>query len=539
MYQTTRFETLLTREAGLLSLQKQDCDLFLIAQTNTITYAQLCATGIHGHTGTGGRLSLKKLETEGYLASKSIPALNGLKYYILTAKGKKRLERVFSTEFLIKQGIDLERRPPTSQLQLPHRINTADLYYSFISCPTLKSLPRWTLEYGYAPPTNPYTEKEHPPRCDAKLITAQRTYYLEQDNGTQGDAALENKIRQYLDSNLFLGKALQSNILVFTSMAELKEKAAGKPPYTIYRLLLKTTRIWHTIEETTSTTYDFTGIFKQISENAHPAHALLSSSERRVLQNLSLQHPVASLSDVLALKKQYLYDTTLTDSQKKEQDMIFKKRLELRFYHLSEDNKQATLLYRLRQGMHLYVLPNHRIKDWLSYLFTEDYNFSEKLLQFLYGAGLYNIESWDYHPLYQLRDSKNTTFCFSHVLTAGKQNCIIFEDICHDLGGRARVRYFLTNYRSTVPVILFLFVTNKQEAIQFFRDEKHIWQYAENKAMHLCFLDKTGNFYANPENSSPYCIHMQNETVSYATIYLDYDSYSEQIHLVERQAEQL
>lgn len=536
MYQITSFEILLTRKAGLLSLSKGDCDLFLIAQTNTITYAQLRSSGIHGQTGTGGRLSLKKLEEEGYLVAKSAPSLNGQKYYILTAKGKKRLEKVFTPQFLSKQGIDLERRPPTSQFQLPHRINTSDLYYSYISCPSLKVFPSWTLEHGYAPPVNPYSDKMHPPRCDAKLETERYTYYLEQDNGTQGDAALENKIKQYLDSDLFLGDALKKNQLVFTSMAEVKEKLTGKPPYTIYRLLLKAIRIWVTIEQTTGSTFNFTEICKQITEGTHPAHTLLSHTESRVLQNLSLQYPSSSLANIIELKKQYLYDTTLIDNRKKEQDTIFQKRLELRFYRLAEERKNATLRYRLQQGMRLYVLPNHRIKEYLPYLFTDDYKFSDKLLKFLYGKGLYNIESWKYHPLYQLRDSKKAPYWFVNVLTSEKQGYIIFEDICHDLGGRERVRYFLSTHLGTSPVILFLFVISKQSATHFFKEMELSWTRPENKSLHLCFLDKTEDF-DNPANSTPYCVHTQGEVLSYSQMYLDYDGYSEQIQIVERQVD--
>lgn len=533
MYQTTRYETLLTREAGLLSLQKSDCDLFLIAQANTITYSQLRSTGIHGHTGTGGRLSLKKLEADGYVAARSITNSNGLKYYILTAKGKKRLEKVFSPQFLLDHSIDLERRPPTSQFQLPHRINTSDLYYSYISCPSLKSFPSWVLEYGYAPPVNPYSEKEHPPRCDAKLETAHHTYYLEQDNGTQGDAALENKLNQYLNSDLFLGTALKKNRLVFTSTAELKEKPAGKPPYTVYRLLLKTIRIWDTLEQTTGTTCDFTGICRQIKEGSHPASTLLSAAERSVLLNLSLQYPTHSLADMVELKKQYLHDSTAADNKKAEQDALFQKRLEQRFFRLAEDHKNATLLYRLHQGMHLYVLPNHRIKDGLPYLFPDDYNFSDKLLQFLYRKGLYNIESWTYHPLHQLRDNTETIYWFSNVLTSDKQDFIIFEDISHDIGGRARIRYFLSTHHGTGPAIFFLFTASKQTAAQFLKTLGPIWERPENKTIRLCFLDKTD--FDNLDQSVPYRLRSQGGTITYVPIDLDYDSYSGQIQIVERQ----
>lgn len=536
MYQITQFENLLTREAGLLSLQKGDCDLFLIAQTNTITYSQLRLTGIHGQTGTGGRLSLKKLEAEGYLAAKSMTDTNRLKYYILTAKGKRRLEKIFSAQFLADHGIDLERRPPTSQFQLPHRINTSDLYCSYISCPTLKSFPTWTLEYGYTPAANPHTGLEHPPRCDAKLVTAHYTYYLEQDNGTQGDAALDNKIKQYMDSELFLEQALLRNRLIFTSMADGKEKPVGKPPYTIYRLLLKASRIWDTIEKTTESTYDFAAICRQIADGAHPACALLSGAERRILTNLSLQHPSYTLSDLISLKKQYLYDSTASDNKKAEQDTIFQKRLEQRFYRLAEARQNATLYYRLKQGLHLYVLPNHRLKDWMAYLIPDDYDFPDRMLKFLYRKGLYNIESWNYHPLYQIRDIKGTPFWFAHAFSSERQEYIIFEDICHDIGGRVRIRHFLSTHQGAGSIILFLFVTSKQTAAHFFQEIESSWIRKENRPLHLCFLDKTADF-ENLEHTIPYCLHSHNGTISCAAVDLDYDCFNEQIQLVEGKVE--
>lgn len=538
MYQTTLFETLLIQKAGLLSLQKGDCDLLLIAQTNTITYAQLRASGIHGHTGTGGRLSLKKLETEGYLTAKTMSNSNNLKYYMLTSKGKKRVEKVFSAKFLADHGIDLDRRPPTSQFQLPHRINTSDLYCSYISCPVLKAFPSWVLEYGYTPPANPYSEKEHPPRCDAKLEAAHHTYYIEQDNGTQGDAALEQKLKQYLNSSLFLGKSLKRNRLVFTTMSETKEKPAGKPPYTVYRLILKAIRIWDTIEKTSDSTYDFTAICKQIREGTHPAHTLLSGAESRVLQNLAIQYPSYTLADMAELKKKYLHDSTITDNKKSEQDAIFQKRLEMRFYRLAKDRENATLLYRLQQGMHLYVLPNHRIKDFLPYICKDDYGFSDRLLKLLYQIGIYNIECWRYSPLYQLKDSRDTSYWFSNVLASDTQDYIIFEDICHDIGGRARVRHFLSTHHGIDSVILLLFATGKQNSAQFFREIKSSWTRKENKALHLCFIDKTEDI-NKLEHSIPYCIHLQGDTISFAPVDLDYDSYSEKIQIIEREVESL
>ncbi len=41
MQNTLNFKDTLIKEAGLLSLTKSDCDLFILAQANTLTYQQL------------------------------------------------------------------------------------------------------------------------------------------------------------------------------------------------------------------------------------------------------------------------------------------------------------------------------------------------------------------------------------------------------------------------------------------------------------------------------------------------------------------
>ena len=45
MQNLPNFKDTLIKEARLLSLTKSDCDLFIIAQANTLTYQQLAAAG--------------------------------------------------------------------------------------------------------------------------------------------------------------------------------------------------------------------------------------------------------------------------------------------------------------------------------------------------------------------------------------------------------------------------------------------------------------------------------------------------------------
>lgn len=84
----SNFKETLIRESGLLSLSQSDCDLYLIGQARTITYRQLAITELHGKTVTGGRLSIKKLERDNYVTSRTLPGSGREKYYMLTAKGK-------------------------------------------------------------------------------------------------------------------------------------------------------------------------------------------------------------------------------------------------------------------------------------------------------------------------------------------------------------------------------------------------------------------------------------------------------------------
>ena len=210
---TSNFKQTLLKEAQLLSLSQSDCDLFLIGQANAITYEQLAMTKIHGNTITSGRLSLKKLENDGYLTAKTMPGNSRTKYFILTAKGRKRIEHLLDKTFLEKMGFDLERRPPASQQQLPHRIHTSDIFFAFVSNPHLGCLPLWQLEYPYKEPEGTLV----PPRCDGLLKTAYGTYFIEQDNCTQGESALGGKLGQYMSAECFLGNGILQHTLIFTA----------------------------------------------------------------------------------------------------------------------------------------------------------------------------------------------------------------------------------------------------------------------------------------------------------------------------------
>ncbi len=218
---SSEFKEILLQESGLLSLSQGDCDLFLIGQANAITYHQLALTGLHGNTATAGRLSIKRLEKEGYVTSRFLPGNAREKYYILTARGRKRITRLFDS-------------------RLPHRIHTGDIYFVYLASKLQNQLPVWQIEVSYDTSSDAPTS----PRCDGLLQTGYGAYYIEQDDGTQGDAALKIKIGQYLKSDLFLGEKSFAHSLIFTLHMEARERPVCRPPYSIYRILLKAIRVW-------------------------------------------------------------------------------------------------------------------------------------------------------------------------------------------------------------------------------------------------------------------------------------------------------
>lgn len=528
MQNTLHFKDTLIKEARLLSLTKSDCDLFILAQANTLTYQQLAATGLHGISTTGGRLSLKKLTEQGYITGKTLPNTNRVRYFILTAKGKTRLEKIFSSTFLSTKQIDLDRKPPTSQQQLPHRIHTNDLYFAYLSCPYLENLPVWQLETRY----QAASEKQQTPRCDGLLETGYCNYYIELDNRTQGDAALENKLSQYMDSDLFLGKNTMKNALVFTLNTEVKSPPIKKPPYSVYRILLKAIRIWRALEAEQNKTIHFS-VFCDIVENgSYPYLCLLSGNDKMILRNLCRQYPDISLNDAVLMKKEFLYDTSLQDERASNQDALFLKRLKQKFYSILDNRHYATLHYRIRQGMRLYAIPNHRLADNIPFLFQEEYRLQLWFPQILFHMGLQNLEAWKYNPSRYLSDTGELRFFFYNTFdnTDSSQSVIIFEDIVHDLGGRERVRFFLRKHRKELDCLFILLVSDRKDAVQFMSEMSNILQKPENAYVHICFLDKKADLYQTPAMQNAY---FKKEKLWLPTM-IDFDDFTGQLSLTER-----
>lgn len=527
---TKNLKQALLKEARLLSVSQSDCDLFLIGQANTVTYEQLAETAIHGTTKTSGRLGIKKLEKEGYLAAKTMPGNARAKYYFLTAKGRKRVERLFGGIFLQKMCFDLERRPPVSQQQLPHRIHTGDIYFTYLSNPFLDCLPLWRLEYPYREPEGAI----QPPRCDGLLQTAYGTYYIEQDNCTQGEGALETKLSQYMAAECFLGNGLLCHTLIFTLYAEAKERPLKRPPYSVYRILLKAIRVWKSLEQESGEKLSFSAFCMRFEENTSPSLLHLSANDRDILKNLCLQHPDLTLEEMEQLKKGFLYDTSMENEKNLERDALFTKRLRQKFYPLPEGKGQTTLRYRLQKGMHLYVLPNHRLGDYLPFAMQEEYHFEDFLRSLLFHMGLNDLEAWKYHSLFCFQDKGSNEYIFRNVFTSGDGIQIIAEDVAHDLGGRERTACYLKNHTGKESVLLLLFTSCREDAELFLGMLEPALRRPENGRTQLCFVNKSLSLYRHPDTHAAYFRKQVQNGTLWLPALIDYDAFLAELHLTER-----
>ena len=191
-----------------------------------------------------------------------------------------------------------------------------------------------------------------------------------------------------MSAECFLGNGILQHTLIFTLFAEAKERPIKKPPYSVYRILLKAIRVWGALEEECEKELSFTTFCMQFTGNPSPSLLHLSVHDKDILKNLCLQYPDLTLAEAEQLKKSFLYDTSLEDDRGMEQDILFQKRLRQKFYPLMADNEQTILQFRLQKGMQLYVLPNHRLNDYLPFALQKEYLFEDFLRRLLFHMGL-------------------------------------------------------------------------------------------------------------------------------------------------------
>lgn len=527
----SNFKETLIRESGLLSLSQSDCDLYLIGQARTITYRQLAITELHGKTVTGGRLSIKKLERDNYVTSRTLPGSGREKYYMLTAKGKKRLEKLFGESFLQKMQLQLDKKASLSLQQLPHRIHTNDIYFAYLSCEMLTSLPIWQNEVPY----EPERMAPAPPRCDGCLHTSVCTYYIEQDEGTQGDSALKAKLDRYITkSAVFLGESIGRHSLIFTLHCTPKERPVRRPPYSIYRILLKAIRVWNTLEAQLGCRLNFSGFCELFDGSSLSYLCHLSTNDRAILRNLCQQHPLLSLNELTQLKQTFLYDSSLKDDRETEQDFLFRKRLKARFYSFADDKDQATLQHRLRQGLRLYVLPNHRLPGLLPFTLQEEYRFPDMLRKILFNAGLEEFPGWNYKALGSVPETSGKQYIFRNIFLSPEGIRIVAEDIIHDLGGRERVRYYLKFHDRTDTILFLLLVSSRKDASEFLETSKQTRERKENRHISFCFMDKSEVALLFPENHGIYFCKDTPAGSIWLPARLEYNAFLSELRLTER-----
>lgn len=513
----SHFETELIKISPLFHLSKQDLDLFLIAQTNLITYKQLAATGFHGTTGVGDRLSLKRLEKEFLIQCKQLP--NRQNYYTLTAKGKQRILRLFGQKMLEEFQIDWERKPPAKLQQLLHRIHTNDLYYAYLSFP-FADVPIWKLEQSYLPNLEELSTP-NPPRCDAKMEVFDTQYYMEQDNGTQTETMLETKLKQYLNSHLFQPKTYKNHVLVFTLHGQERTHSSHSiPSYSIYRLLLKLCKLWKQIGEEEA----FSSI--QFTIQTNPAYAVLfTKREQRMLELLKAKHTSKeTLMEFEQLKKSYYYHAANKEEEQKIQDLSFAKR---RKKILQMIETISELQIHLWNGMQFFLLPNHRLKEQIPFLMASSSGLKDSFLQALFYAGL-DTNDWNYYEQKTMEVKPHMTFLFYHVCSDhSHKNNLIFLDVINNVGDVTKLFYLLLC--TSFPALLVCMVNESSESINL---QKQIQQTPYSSP--ILYLNKQDVFRSNTKNTIFYVIKETADHVLFPIpVYLEYHIFSEKILMME------
>lgn len=455
MQTKTNFEKSLCESAGLFSLSKKHADLFLLSQTGMITYQQLALCRLHGKTEASGRLSLKKLEKEGVIQARKLPNQNQNKYYSLTSKGRILLRKLFPASLLEYLQINLEKRLPGGSQQIYHRIRTNDFYFTYIGSLYASPVP-WILEHPLLPDNLPGREAQ--PRCDGFLITAHTKYYIEQDNSTQSENVILQKLLHYQKGNILCNTA-PDNVLVFCLSFPKEQPPASKPSFSLYRVLLHFTKIWALFEEDCRVTMDYQQ-FLQVLESS-PLKKTISVNEMQTFQNLHRLHPeMDNLTSAIALKKGYLDDNSYSETQERKMDIRFRKRLLTHFQHIYSFH--PTLVPHALKGNPIFAVPNHRLSLYQPYIMPFEYDFPKQLLKCLLYNGL-NTDGWEYHSPLPLTYRGQPEYWFFQGFVHKKYGYIACEHLTIDLSSRVRIQHYLkSGLPLRLPVFLLLFASDQE-----------------------------------------------------------------------------
>lgn len=449
------FEKSLCESARLFSLSKSQTDLFLLLQASMITYQQLSMCKIHGNTEAAGRLSLKRLEKCGYIQSKKIPDTSAAKYYFLTASGRNHLKELFPDAFTEQIHINWNRRPPSGIQQILHRIRTNDFYFTYVGSGQSRVIP-WILESPL--PGCSDRRQGQPPRCDGLLISPYYRYYIEQDNSTQSESVILQKIYQYQQSGLFSGK-IQS-LLIFCLAFPRKQPPAAKPSFSLYRILLRFTGFWSLFEDEYQIPLDYQQ-FIQVLESS-PIRKTVSANELQAMNTLHAVHPeMETLEDAKRLKKAYLYDTSYSEMQEKEMDQLFLKRRRSHFGHIYE--KYPSLLTHALTGRPLFAVPNHRLHLCQPFIMPAEYHLPDFLLKCLLYSGL-NTDGWRYYCPLRVQVHDQPDYYFHQGFVHNSYGYIAIEHLLIDLSARHRLLYYFKNCPGLNSQMFFILISTDSDA---------------------------------------------------------------------------
>lgn len=450
MITKTHFEHKLCEYAGLVFLSKKQTDLFLLLQTNTVTYHQLALSGLHGASHASARRALKRLETDGYVQAKTIPKHNSEKYYSLTPSGRNMVFSSFPESFTERMKVNWSRHPPAGSQQILHRIRTNDFYFSYLS--DRGSVPRiWCLEH---PLPIESSCKNAPARCDALFLGNKRPYYIEQDNSTQSVAVIHKKISQYAEAGLFTPAQGQPSLLVFCLSFPSHVRPAGAAPYSAYRLILKFCKLWRLLEDQHGIMLDCRQFYNALA--ASPLRSTVSSTELQRFLLFCKANPEAdALPSMIQLKRLYLARSQDSSLCAGELDALYRKRLRSHFTALYGDF--PILLQSARCGTPLFAVPNHRLQVFLPFILPEELSLQAKLQMYLLKNGLI-LDDWAYSSPLKIADGASGSHSFFAGLQHPAFGSLAVEVPYHDLSALPRMEFALKKLPATNRFILICFV---------------------------------------------------------------------------------
>ena len=427
MITKTNFEDMLCKSAELFSFSKKHTDLFVLLQTNTVTYQQLTVSHLHGTSSASARLSLKRLEASGYVEARTLSKHNNEKYYFLTANGRNWIRSAFPQEFLEQMKIAWSRRPPSGSQQILHRIRTNDFYFAYIAAK--ESIPRiWVLEHPLASKARC---ESSPARCDALFSGISRDYYIEQDNNSQSETVIRKKISQYADAGFFGLTQGNPPILVFCLSFPACSHAEGKAPFSTYRLLLKFCKLWKLLEQKHGIELDY----EQFNNTLR----------------------ASSLGELIQLKNAYLADSGDSIELAHERDAFYRKRLKSHYYALYK--VFSCLHASARRAVPLFVVPNHRLTAIMPFILKEELELGTKLRMYLLQQNLI-LDGWKYESPIAIPIGGSNILYFFAGLSHPYLGYLILEIPYHDISALPRIEYNM-KFLGRLRDVSFLFFTDR------------------------------------------------------------------------------